>query len=306
MDRREKRGFAAVTGAYLLWGVLPLFWNLLAEVPPVYILAQRIVWSAVFLALYMAATHRLAALRPVLRSGRILRLCLICGVLITINWGLYIYAVNSGHLLDASMGYFLEPVLVALIGILAFRERPSVLEKLTFAFAAAGLVYLVVRAGRFPWLAVLIAGSFALYGAVKKQSDLPAYAALFTETLCMTPLALCWIVWADVHGTGSLAVLHGPQLLLLAASGIVTSVPLLLFNIGVREIPYYVTGILMYMNPTMQFLMGLILFHEPMDPDRLIAFVLIWVGIVFTIADRVLRARRARRAAAPAAERSEV
>lgn len=301
MDRREKSGFLAVTGAYLLWGVLPLFWNLLAEVPPVYILAQRIAWSAVFLALYMAATHRLAALRPVLRRGKTLRICLICGVLITINWGLYIYAVNSGHLLDASMGYFLEPVLVALIGILAFRERPSVLEKLTFAFAAAGLVYLVVRAGRFPWLALVIAGSFALYGAVKKQSDLPAYAALFAETLCMTPLALCWIVWADVHGTGGLAVLHGPALLLLVASGIVTSVPLLLFNIGVREIPYYVTGILMYMNPTMQFLVGLLVLKEPMDPDRLIAFVLIWAGIVFTIADRVLRARRACRAAAPAA-----
>lgn len=302
MDQREKMGFAAVTGAYLLWGVLPLFWNLLAEVPPMYILAQRIVWSAVFLALYMAATHRLAALRPVLRRGKTLRICLICGVLITINWGLYIYAVNSGHLLDASMGYFLEPVLVAVIGILAFHERPSVLEKLTFAFAAAGLVYLVIRAGRFPWLALLIAGSFALYGAVKKQSDLPAYAALFVETLCMTPLSLCWIVWADVHGTGSLGVLHGPALLLLVASGIVTSVPLLLFNIGVREIPYYVTGILMYMNPTMQFLMGLLLFHEPMDPDRMIAFVLIWVGIVFTIADRVRRVRRARRTAAPAAD----
>ena len=302
MDRKEKSGFLAVTGAYLLWGVLPLFWNLLAEVPPVYILAQRIVWSAVFLALYMAATHRLAALRPVLRRGKTLRICLICGVLITINWGLYIYAVNSGHLLDASMGYFLEPVLVALIGILAFRERPSVLEKLTFAFAAAGLVYLVVRAGRFPWLALVIAGSFALYGAVKKQSDLPAYAALFTETLCMTPLALCWIVWADVHGTGGLAVLHGPALLLLVASGVVTSVPLLLFNIGVREIPYYVTGILMYMNPTMQFLVGLLILKEPMDPDRMIAFVLIWVGIVFTIADRLLRVRRARRAAAPAAD----
>ncbi len=302
MDRKERSGFLAVTGAYLLWGVLPLFWNLLAEVPPVYILAQRIVWSAVFLALYMAATHRLAALRPVLRRGKTLRICLICGVLITINWGLYIYAVNSGHLLDASMGYFLEPVLVALIGILAFRERPSVLEKLTFAFAAAGLVYLVVRAGRFPWLALVIAGSFALYGAVKKQSDLPAYAALFTETLCMTPLALCWIVWADVHGTGGLAVLHGPALLLLVASGVVTSVPLLLFNIGVREIPYYVTGILMYMNPTMQFLVGLLILKEPMDPDRMVAFVLIWAGIVFTIADRVLRARRARRTAAPAAD----
>lgn len=302
MDRKERSGFLAVTGAYLLWGVLPLFWNLLAEVPPVYILAQRIVWSAVFLALYMAATHRLAALRPVLRRGKTLRICLICGVLITINWGLYIYAVNSGHLLDASMGYFLEPVLVALIGILAFRERPSVLEKLTFAFAAAGLVYLVVRAGRFPWLALVIAGSFALYGAVKKQSDLPAYAALFTETLCMTPLALCWIVWADVHGTGGLAVLHGPALLLLVASGVVTSVPLLLFNIGVREIPYYVTGILMYMNPTMQFLVGLLILKEPMDPDRMVAFVLIWAGIVFTIADRLLRVRRARRAAAPAAD----
>lgn len=295
MKKRETIGLVCVAGAYLLWGFLPLFWNLLAQVNPVAILAHRIIWSAVFLFLYMLLTRKLGELTPIFCDPKQLRLAFFCGVFITVNWGLYIYSINSGHLLDASMGYFIEPVLVALIGVVLFRERPRPLETVTFCFAAAGLLFLVVKAGAFPILALFIASSFAAYGALKKSSAVSAYASLFMETLWMTPFSLAFLVCAERGGFGCFSVLHGPILLLLPVSGIVTSVPLLLFNIGVKEIPYYFTGILMYLNPTIQFFMGLLLFRETLDPDRLIAFILIWTGILFTIADKVRVIRKERK-----------
>ena len=194
--------------------------------------------------------------------------------------------MNSGHVLDASLGYFIEPVLVALLGMIAFREKLSKMEKITFVFAVVGLLYMLVMTGTVPILALLIAGSFAAYGAVRKTLDIPPYASLFMETLCMTPFALLFIFWAEQNGKGSGGVLAGAQLLLLPACGIVTSIPLLLFNVGVREIPYYLSGILMYINPTLQFLMGLFYFHEEMNQNRLIAFAIIWIGILFTVYEK--------------------
>lgn len=296
MEKRRTWGAVSVALAYVCWGVLTIFWNLLGEVNAVYILAQRIVWSMVFMGIYLTVFDGWKEILSALKDRRRMGICLICGILITINWGVYIFAVNSGHVLDASLGYFIEPVLVVALGVLAFREKPSRLEKITFFFAVIGLVYLVVMTGTFPVLALLIAGSFAVYGAVKKKLDLTPHASLFLETLCMTPFALLFILYADAHGMGSAGVLHGMQYLLLPACGVITSVPLLLFNIGVKEIPYYISGILMYINPTLQFLMGLCYFHEALDHSRLIAFLFIWVGILFTVYEKAGMIRRDRMA----------
>lgn len=286
IQKRQTWGAAAVALAYACWGFLTIFWNLLAEVNAVYILAQRILWSMVFMGIYMAVLGKWKEILPIFCDCRKLGICLTCGILITINWGVYIYAVNSGHVLDASLGYFIEPILVASIGMLVFREKLSAMEKVTFWFAVAGLLYMIFVKQTFPVLAILIAGSFAVYGAVKKKLDLTPHASLFMETLCMTPLALVFIVYAEMHGMGTGGILHGAQFLLLPASGVITSIPLLLFNTGVREIPYYISGILMYINPTLQFLMGLFYFHEEMDAQRLTAFVIIWIGILFTIYEK--------------------
>ena len=212
-------GGAAVAAAYAAWGTLTIFWNLLADVNPVYILAQRLIWSMVFMGIYMAVTGKLKDIAPAFKDKRTFLLCLACGALVTVNWGVYIYAVNSSHVLDASLGYFIEPVIVALIGMTAFKEKPSKYEKITFILAAAGLIYMVAASRTFPTLALLIAGSFSVYGAVKKKLTLTPHASLFAETLLMTPLAIGFVIYATVRMPGCTGSLSGAQFLLLPACG---------------------------------------------------------------------------------------
>ena len=294
MKQKETWGTLEVAFAYVCWGLLTIFWNLLSQVNSVYILAQRILWSMIFMGIYMLAFGKWQEISHAIRDKKVMITCFICGVLVSVNWGVYIFAVNSGHVLDASMGYFIEPVLVALIGMLAFREQPSRMEKITFLCAVLGLLFMIVRTRTFPTMALFIAGSFAVYGAVKKKLGITAHASLFLETLCMTGFALLFTIYAEASGQGSMGVLSGMQFLLIPACGVVTSIPLLLFNVGVREIPYYFAGILMYINPTLQFLMGLFYFHEKLDTNRLIAFCLIWFGILFTIYEKVQTMRKER------------
>lgn len=295
------KGVISVSTAYICWGLLTIFWNLLSGVNSLYILAQRVIWSMVFIGAYAIIIGRWPQIKQVFRSYRMLGLCLLCGVLITVNWGVYIYAVNSGHVLDASLGYFLEPVLVTVTGLLFFKERLNRREKITFACALVGLVYIVVATGTLPVLALAIALSFAAYGALKKKLPLDPYVSLFMETLMITPFALIFVAFSETGGTGALHVLHGWKILLLPACGIVTGIPLLMFNIGVRKIPYYMSGIIMYLNPTLQFFMGLFYFHEQLDPHQLVAFIIIWVGVGFTLWDKIAMIRSAARpAAAPA------
>ena len=291
-DNKKIIGGFAVAAAYVMWGFLTIFWNLLSDVNPVYILAQRIIWSMVFMGIYITVIGGIGEIKTIFKDKRTLLICLVCGVLVTINWGVYIYAVNSSHVLDASLGYFIEPVLVGLIGLIVFKEKLSTLEKITYGFAAVGLVYMVVRTGVFPILSIVIAASFAIYGAVKKNLSITPQASLFMETLFMTLPAIIFTFFAETHGMGSAGVISGWKFLLLPACGIVTSVPLLLFNIGVKKIPYYFSGILMYINPTIQFLMGTFYFREPLNKDRLISFIFIWVGILFTIVDKIIKSRK--------------
>lgn len=295
MERKKNWGLATVTGSYVLWGLLPAFWALLTQVNAVFTLAQRIVWSMVFMGLYLLLTHGLGEIRAAMRDRQTLWKTFLAGALITFNWGLYIYSVSSGQLLESSMGYFIEPVLVVLLGVVAFRERPTKGETVTLAFAVAGICWLVARTGHIPMLALLIALPFAVYGAVKKSLNLTAQASLFLETLLMTPFALGFSLWWGVRCGGMEPVLNGASFWLLPACGLVTSIPLLLFNVGVKIVPYYFTGILMYINPTLQFLMGLFYFKEELVKDELIAFLIIWVGILFTLWEKIRIIRRERK-----------
>ena len=295
-ENKDKKtmGLVTVTSCYILWGMLAIYWSFLGQVNSAFILAQRIVWSLVFMAVYLLVTRRWKEVVDALKSRTTLINCFLCGVLITLNWGMYIYAVNSGHVLQASMGYFIEPVLVGLLGVIAFREKPTKAETVTFLFAGVGIVYLTVRTGSFPTLALAIAVPFAVYGALKKRVHLTAQTSLFMETLCMTPFALAFSIWWCAGHGGMTGVLAGANFWLLPACGVVTSVPLLLFNLGVKEIPYYFSGILMYINPSLQFLVGLIYFKEALNVNQLIAFCIIWVGIVVTLTEKikVIRAQK--------------
>ena len=292
--KKEKSGLLFVLGCYIMWGMLSIFWSLLSEVNSLYILAQRIVWSMLFMGGFIVLTGKWGEVKAVLQNKETFRLCLISGILVTINWGVYIVAVSNGHVLDASMGYFIEPIVVALIGVAIFKERLSKFEIMTFVLAAVGVIYLIAASGTVPIMALLIAVSFAAYGAVKKNLTLSAHTSLFMETLCMSPIALAFILYSEANGTGCIGVLSGSKYLLLPICGIVTSVPLLLFNIGVKKIPYYLSGILMYINPTIQFLVGLLYFHETLDKNRLFAFVFIWAGVMFTVYEKVLLMKKER------------
>ncbi len=279
--------YSTVFGCNILWGVLGAFWDLLSGVDPFYILSHRIVWSAVFSLILLLAAGKGQEIKEAFRNRAAMLRCACCGFFITVNWGMYIYAVTSDHTLDSSLGYFIQPIVVVLIGILFFREKLHKLEKVTIFFAAAAILFLLLRTGTMPWIALVLGTSFSLYGAVKKNLDMPPALTLFLETISVLPLALVFIGWS--HSTGDpLAALQGWRLLLLPLGGIVTSVPLLLFAAGVRHIPYYLVGILFYLNPTIQFFMSIFFFCETLDPTRLTAFVIIWIGILFTIADKVL------------------
>jgi len=286
MDREISKGSLIVLISYIIWGFLTLFWSLLEEVNSFYILAQRIAWSMVLMAGYISFMGSWGEIKAIFRNGKHLLICFVSGVLVTINWGMYIYAVTNGHVLDSSLGYFIEPILVALVGLILFKERMSTAEKITFVFALAGLIYLITVTRALPSIALVIALSFCAYGAVKKSLDISPHASLFMETLFMTPFALVVIAYMEANGNGSIGILSGAEYLLLPACGLVTSLPLLLFSIGVKKIPYYIAGIIMYVSPTITFILGLVYFHEILDIHRLIAFLLIWVGIFITLIEK--------------------
>ena len=287
MNRTLNNYVFIVVLSYVIWGFLTLFWNLLVEVDSMYILTQRIIWSMVFMAVYMTVTKKWHEIIAVFKDSKSLLICFVSGVLITVNWGVYIYAVNNGHVLDSSLGYFIEPIVVALFGLIFFKERMSKAETFTFVLAAIALFYLIVIHRTFPVIAIVITLSFSAYGAVKKSLKISAHASLFMETLCMTPFALIYAFYMEQNGMGVIGRIDTAAMLLLPVCGIVTSVPLLLFNIGVKEIPLYLIGILNYISPTISFILGLVYFHETLDIHRAVAFILIWIGIFFVITEKL-------------------
>lgn len=287
MNNQLSKGSFIVFISYIIWGFLTLFWSLLDEVNAFYILGQRIAWSMVLMAVYISITKSWSEIKSIFHNTKQMMTCFVSGVLVTINWGMYIYAVTNGHVLESSLGYFIEPILVALVGLLLFKESMSTAEKLTFVLATIGLLYLIVVSHTLPFIALVIALSFCAYGAVKKSLDISAHASLFMETLFMTPFALIVIFYMEANGNGSIGVLSGMEYLLLPACGLVTSLPLLLFSIGVKMIPYYIAGIIMYISPTITFILGLVYFHETLDIHRLIAFIFIWIGILITVIEKI-------------------
>jgi len=284
-DPSARRGLGYGLVAYLLWGFLPLFWKLLQPVPALEIICHRIVWS-------MAFTGILLGLRGGL--GRTLQQCRQPGLLLATawtalllggNWLLFIYAVNSGHVLQASLGYFIGPLVSAALGVFLLRERLSAAQTAAFALAGGGVVLLAFAGGKPPWLALALAITFAWYGLGRKVGQLGSLEGLFVESALLVPPAVAWILWLEVRGLG--AFLHGPPEItwLLVAGGVVTSTPLLFFAAAARRMPLNALGLLQYLAPSMQFLMGVFLFHEPFGRVQAGAFALIWAGLaVYSVA----------------------
>ena len=289
----RNRGPLCVLGCYVIWGMLPIFWHMLAAVDALYVLSARIVASVAFLLVLLAARRRLGTVACRDR-GALVRMML-SGVFICINWGVYIWAVNGGHALDASLAYYMNPILAVVLGTAVFGERLSPLQWLSVAVTFAGIVVTVVGHGQFPWMALVIGGSFAVYGAVKKGVRAEAEVSVLVETLTLAPFALAYLLWAEARGTGAVGVLSGWQWLLLPLSGIATTVPLLFFARGIKTTPMSLSGILMYVNPTLQFLVSVAVFREKFTAAYGVLFGFVWSGLALYLAAGFLRRRRERK-----------
>jgi chloramphenicol-sensitive protein RarD len=294
-ERRD--GVLYGAAAYLLWGVFPLFFPLLKPAGPVEILAQRIVWSLVAVVAVLAVSRSFDSFRAVLGDRRKLGLLAIAAVLIAVNWGTFIYAVNSDHVIESSLGYFITPLVSAAFGVLVFREHLRPRQGLALGIGALAVIVLAVDYGRLPWIALVLAASFGSYGLVKKIVDVGAAESLAVETLILLVPAIATVVALQASGTGTFTH-HAPgHALLLMASGPITAVPLLLFSASVTRVPLTVIGMLQYLAPVLQFLVGLVIVGEAMPASRWIGFGLVWAALVVLSGDLLHAARRTRIAA---------
>lgn len=273
--------------AFALWGVFPLYFRQIATVPSGEILIHRIVWSLVFVLIVLSVRRQWAWLRPVLRQPRVLAAFTASAVLLSANWLTYIWAVNSGHVIDASLGYFINPLVNVLLGYTVLHERLRRMQWVALGLAAAGVVWLTVQAGHLPWIALALAGSFGAYGLLRKVATLGALEGLTLETLLLAPIALLVLgVWV-ANGTSTFPAPDLATNAWLIAAGPITAIPLLLFAAGARRISLTTLGLLQYIGPTIQLALGLWLFHEPFSAGRLIGFSLIWLALALYSAENV-------------------
>jgi len=297
---RERRlGGVFTFSAYLLWGFLPLYFLLLAPTGPWEIVAWRILLSLVFCALLLTVTRTWPRLAAIFRQPRVIGLTVIAGLLIYVNWQVFIYGALSGHVIETSLGYFINPIATVLLAVLVLRERLRTTQWVAIGIAAAAVGVIVVGYGAFPWIALTLAASFGLYGLVKKKvgPSVDAVSGLTLETLWLSPIAI--VVLAIVAATEGLTMgTDGWQhTLLLSLTGVITAVPLLLFAAGARRVSLTTIGLLQFVAPVLQFLVGWLLLGEPMPVQRWIGFGLVWVALIVLTVDSVLHARRARVAA---------
>lgn len=274
-----------VLGCYVLWGLLPVFWKLLAGVNSAYVLAQRIVFSCLFCFAVILIKKNGGELKNILRDKKQRRLYLACGLLISANWGVYILTVATGRILEASLAYYMNPLFSILIGALIFKERLSGVQWLSVALAFVGVMYSVVLYGSVPYLAIIIGLTFALYGAIKKGIKAESEVSICMETVSVLPLALIFIVYAQLSDFTTFASLSVKEMLLLVLTGAITSVPLMLFASGIKRTSITVSGILMYINPTLQLLLGVFVYNEEFTKANAVTFAFVWLAVILFVGD---------------------
>jgi len=275
------RGILLILSGYLTWGFFPIYWSLLNHVEPVEILAHRIIWSIPILLLFVGLKSSWRSnVRSALGNKGELLLLLVTGALISINWGTFILAVSLGRVIEGSMGYFLSPILNILGGFIFFKERVSMLQRLSIGFTIVGSLYYVVSVDVFPWLGLVLAFSFASYGLMRKGMKSSAVPGLLLETVLLLPITVFFVVWMVSSTQISFLAVDRSTDTLLFLAGIVTVVPLVLFTSGARILPMTTVGILSFINPTLQFLVGYYYFSEPFNTDQFIGFIGIWLGLL--------------------------
>jgi chloramphenicol-sensitive protein RarD len=286
-------GLGFAFGAYAWWGGMPIFFLLLVPSGPIEIVAWRILLTLVVCGILLTATRGWRRLLDVVRNTRATVTLGIGGALICVNWVVYVYATLNGHVVEAAMGYFINPIVTVLLGVILLREKLRTLQWVSIGISVVAVIVLVVNYGQFPWIALLLAFSFGTYGLVKKQvgSTVDSVSGLTIETAWLAPVACIALVVIEANGGVTMGRLGGEHTALLLAAGIVTAVPLLLFASAARRLPLAYVGLTQYVTPILQFIIGVLILHEAMPPARLAGFVLVWIALLVLTAD-VLRANR--------------
>lgn len=297
MDER-RLGVVSGLAAYSLWGLFPLYFPLLEPAGGLEIVAHRVLWSLLFVALLLTVVRRWGQVRALLADRRRVLVLLGAAVLIAANWLVFVYGVNSGHVVETSLGYFINPLVSVLLGVVVFSERLRTLQWVAVGIAAVAVLVLTIDYGRPPWIALALAGSFALYGLMKKLVRTEAAPGLFVETALVSIPAAVVLAVAHSAGDGTFANAGTGHALLLVSSGVATAVPLLLFAAAARRIPLSTVGLLQYLTPTMQLAIGVFVYGEPMPPVRLVGFAIVWVALAVLTADTLRHARASSRRAA--------
>jgi chloramphenicol-sensitive protein RarD len=288
----ERRlGVVSGLGAYALWGLFPLYFPLLEPAGGLEIVAHRVLWSVVALAVLLTVLRRWPAVRAAFTDRHTVVVLGGASVLIAANWLIFVYGVNSGHVVETSLGYFINPLVSVLLGVVVFSERLRPLQWAAVAIAAVAVLVLTVDYGRPPWIALSLAATFGLYGLMKKLVKVEAAPGLFVETTLVAVPAAVTLAVLHAHGSGTFAS-HGPShALLLASSGIATAVPLLLFAAAARRVPLSTVGLLQYLTPSMQLLIGVFVYGEPMPAGRLVGFAIVWLALAVFTVDSLRHAR---------------
>lgn len=295
-----RRGTLLAGGAYVIWGVLPIYWKALSSVSPQEILVHRILWSVVVCLALLALRKNWRWLRDGLRHPAVFRVSVITAVLLAANWLTYIWATNNEHIVEASLGYFITPLVNVLLGIVILRERLRVGQLAAILVATLGVIYLIVNAGGLLWISFTLALSFGIYGLLRKTSKLGSLEGLSIEMMILTLPAAVFLLMLAGRGESAFATQSWKVTLLLASTGIVTAGPLLLFASGARLVPLTTLGVLQYLAPTLQFLIGVLIYGEAFTHVRLIGFGIIWVALAIYTAEGFLRRRRQRQLLAAA------
>lgn len=289
----DRRGLWVAAASFVLWGLMPLYWHLLKAVPSLQIVAHRVIWSAALVVAWLLWKQGRGWLRAALARPRAAWMLALSGALIGFNWSLYIWAVNAGHVVETSLGYFINPLLNVVLGVVFLHERLTRAQWTSVALASVGVLWLTVQYGQPPWIAICLALSFALYGLVRKLLAIDAVAGLGVESVYLILPALAVLAWGEAQGQSGFFGAWGGWLDgLLVFGGALTALPLIGFAFAVRRVPLSVVGLMQYIAPTLQFLTGVFVFREAFDQDRLVGFIFIWVGLLIFAAEGMWRSRR--------------
>jgi chloramphenicol-sensitive protein RarD len=296
----ERRGFLLGVAAYGMWGLFPIYWPLLEPAGAIEILAHRVCWSLVTMLVLTFALRRTTQLRAILRSPRLLALLTVASVVIGLNWGGFIYGVNNHRVVEVSLGYFINPLVTVLLGVIVLKERLRPLQWMAIGIATLAVVGLTVDYGHPPWVAFLLAGSFGTYGLAKKKANVEAVESLTFETLVLAPIAFGYLIWLWADGSANFGA-HGlPHALLLTTTGLVTALPLICFGAAAIRVSMTTIGLLQYLAPTIQFALGLLVFHEQMTPMKWLGFAMVWLALAIFTSEALRHRGRQLRAAAEA------